>query len=376
VAEVIFAVDQDYKITLFNSRAEELFKIPATSAIGEDADKVMNLFINDSDKLLSVKDYCFKENPLAAFKEVGFDSEVPLKFTADFDEEGNAEYFKLNFANIKVGDKKDECVVSLSNITDEVKVDKQKDEFISIASHELKTPISIIKTNLFMFLFLFKGKLSSKHTHLAHEMEYGLTRLSKVVNNLLDISRIEQGRFILEEKEQNLDHIINETLDNFKDLVRNKKLKLYKPKHKAGKAFTDKDRFIEVLDNLLSNAFKYTDSGGIRVTILPNKQVVKISVTDTGPGISKKDQAKLFKKFGRAKEGLKREGAGASTGLGLYISKKMVHEMGGDIGLTSRAGKGSTFWFTVPRKKAVKKAGSSVDNKNKIEKIKRQVKSS
>ncbi len=230
------------------------------------------------------------------------------------------------------------------------KLDKQKDEFISIASHELKTPITILKTNLWMLQRSLGKSLKSKDKYFLEESQKGLERLSKIVNNLLDISRIEQGRFVLDLQPYNLDLVIKESLDYFKDQAKQAGLKLVYPKKKIGEVVFDKDRFREVLDNYLSNAIKYTKRGGVRVNVFNEGNYLKITVADTGPGIKKSDIKKLFKKFSRATEGLKQVTPGASTGLGLYISKRIVEEWGGKVGVVSQQGRGSVFWFTLPKK--------------------------
>ena len=229
------------------------------------------------------------------------------------------------------------------------KLDKQKDEFISIASHELKTPITVLKTNLWMLQRSLGDKLKDKDKYFLDESQKGLERLTKIVNNLLDISRIEQGRFVLDNKENNLDEVIKESLDYFSEHASKRGLKLVYPKKKIGTLVFDKDRFREVLDNYVSNAIKYTQKGGIKVNVFDEGDFVKVSVADTGPGIKKSDIKKLFKKFSRATEGLKQMTPGASTGLGLYISKRIVEEWGGKVGVISKPGKGSIFWFTLPK---------------------------
>jgi signal transduction histidine kinase len=376
VAEVIFAVDEDYRLTLFNSSAEEVFKVKAEEVIGKKADTVMKMYLDDTETKASVKDFCFKTSVHKAFEDLKCEGETPIRIGKKDPKEGGSDYFKINFANISVKEKgADECVVSLTNITDEVEIDKQKDEFISIASHELKTPITIIKTNLWMFKHVGYEKMDEKQRHFIKEMDTGLIRLSKIVNNLLDISRIEQGRFVLDEKQHNFDSIINESMDFFEEVVEKKGLKLVKPKTKIGNWVVDKDRFREALDNLISNAIKYTDSGGIKVEVKKDTKQLTVTVTDSGPGISVSDQNRLFKKFSRAKEGLKQERPGASTGLGLYITKRIIEEMGGKVGVRSKVGAGSTFWFSIPKKKKSKSSGVGSELTHaRVEAIKQEVK--
>lgn len=243
-----------------------------------------------------------------------------------------------------------------------IKIDSQKDEFISIVSHELKTPISIVKTNLWMLSHVGSDSLDTKQKQLISEMKSGLDRLGRMVNNILDVSRIQQGRLIIEIKEQPLQPILDTVVSEFSETLKQKKLKIIQCKDfKSG--FVDKEKFMEVLANLISNAIKYTNEGGIKISCKQQGDFVKISVVDSGVGISKEEQKNLFKKFSRAQAGLKEDSPGASTGLGLFIVKRMVEEMGGDCGVESTLNKGSRFWFTIPTVSKVKVETTEMQSK-------------
>jgi len=229
-------------------------------------------------------------------------------------------------------------------------LDELKDEFISITSHELKTPVSIIKNNLWMLNYINKGKSSKKQQHLITEANNGLNRLSVMINNLLNVSRIQQGRLQFNITKFDLDTVIEQAIERFKPMFKNRGLKLTKGKHKAGNVYGDKEKVSEVMDNYLSNAYKYTEKGFVHVDVVNKKDFVIVTVSDTGPGIRKEDYRKIFTKFGRAKEGLKQNGRGASTGLGLYIVKYYIESMGGKVGFVSKVNKGTSFWFSLKKK--------------------------
>lgn len=343
VAEIVFSVDQKYRIVVFNSSAEIAFNIKKEQAIGKHADKIINLISCKNESDIKIKDYAFSKKD--DVKRIFGD---PIVVRNKNDENS---YYKLNFNNITLKTKTKECVVSLSDITDEIVLDRKKDEFISIASHELKTPVTIIKTNLWMFEHTLKGALNESQARLLSETDEGIKRLSKIVSNLLDISRIEQGRLVIEKEKINLEDLIEDVLKSYKDLINKKMLKLlYTKTGVVNEIYSDRDKIVEILDNLISNSIKYTKRGHIRIRLSSKRKYIKISVSDTGLGIAKKDYSRLFQKFGRGTAGLKQQVLGASTGLGLYISKRMVEELGGKIGFSSDIGKGSTFWFTIPKK--------------------------
>jgi len=344
VAETIFSIDQNYKVTVFNASAEITFNISKEEILGKDVDKYINLLSIDNKTKINIRAFAFKSKnnmpeyinePICIINEVG-----------------EPTYFKLRFNNIIVNSDTKECVISLSDITTEVELDNQKDEFISIASHELKTPVTIVKTNLWMFEHTMQNKIDENQKHLLKETQTGVKRLSRIVGNLLDISRLENGDLVVNPKTGDLNKIIKDVIGEFDEIAIKKDIKLLFKESKTKEIFTDIDRLNEVLDNLVSNAIKYTKKGSITISVSENKKFIKFSVKDTGPGIPEKERSRLFKKFSRASEGLKQQVLGASTGLGLYISKRIIEQMGGKIGFESEVGKGSTFWFTILKKEA------------------------
>ncbi|TXI33679.1 MAG: HAMP domain-containing histidine kinase [Niabella sp.] len=339
IAEIVFAIDENYNITLFNNTAELVFQNKFNEVKDQNIDKYVSLYDENNKKDLKALDYAFKGNDFSVqrvkINEVGQEN----------------QYYKLKSTQIDYKSNK-EAVIVMSNITPEVEMDKRKDEFISIASHELKTPISIIKNNIWMFFHITKKKFTQRENRFLNEINEGLIRLQKIVNNLLDISRIEQGRLVVNMEDLDIYDETLKIMDNFKELAEKKKLKLISPQKPSDVNFTctvDKERFDECIENLVGNAIKYTNKGEVQLYIEEWPKIVKISVRDTGAGIPVKDYSKIFTKFGRASEGLKLDGAttGSSTGLGLYITKNYVQAMGGEIGFTSLVGTGSTFWFTV-----------------------------
>ncbi len=348
VAEVIFAVDQDYKITLFNSAAEASFNISEDKAVGANANEIIKLLDGKEDKPIVIEDYAFK-NKLHVIPK------VRIKITNPKNNESTLErYFALKSNYVDFDGHFKEAIISLADITREVEIEKLKDDFISIASHELKTPMSIIKNNLWMLTNTTGIKFDDRGQRYVNEMNQGLSRLKALVEELLGVSRIEQDRIVIDLKEWDADQLVNESLDNFIETFKLKKIEVTLPQKTDAKVMIDKIKFQEVIDNFVSNGIKYTNPETPKLIIKTETTqdgYFRFSVTDNGPGIAKSDYSKIFTKFGRATEGLKLVSPGASTGLGLYIAKNYIKGMQGKIGFSSELGKGSEFWFMVPLSK-------------------------
>ncbi len=227
-------------------------------------------------------------------------------------------------------------------------MDAQKNEFISMAAHELRTPMSAIKGYVSMILEGVGGSLNEKAREYLIDIKNINERMIRLVNNMLNVSRIEEGRLVFQFEVENLSQILRIVFNQFRSEAERKGLKyeLIIPSQVRDKVRVDIDKIQEVIGNLLSNAIKYTDSGSVKVKLSqPKENVVRCEVIDTGPGISEEEQKKIFQKFQRAKSIV---GKTTGTGLGLYISKLLVEKMNGRIGLKSEVGKGSTFWFELP----------------------------
>ncbi len=345
VNEVVFSVNSNFKIILFNKSAENVFEKKYEDVQDKDIRKQLKIIKSNTKKKINL------ENILFDYKQSYLD-ELNKNYVSIPTDSGRGRYFKINTAVIDFEDnKRDECVVTLVDITQEVELDRQKDEFISIASHELKTPIAIASTNLWMLNQTVYKKLKGREKRYANDMEEGLKRMQRIINNLLDISRIQSGKFVIDIKDIKMLGIGKEIENSFKILAEKKglKLKFVSDLDENFLVKADPIRLKECMDNFISNAIKYTEKGLITIEITEEGQFVKFTVKDTGPGISKSEKSNIFSKFGIAREGHKIEKSGASTGLGLYITKQYIKEMRGKIGFESVVGQGTTFWFTVPK---------------------------
>lgn len=229
-------------------------------------------------------------------------------------------------------------------------LDKQKDEFLSIASHELRAPMTAIKGYISMTQSGDGGEIPVAAQELLSEAATENDRMIRLVNNMLNVARIEEGRMVYETGEVNLATVVKRVFDEFAFDAKNKALQYsYKPAETIhDMVVVDVDRIHEVVANLINNAIKYTDSGSVDVQLMNSSpEVIRFEVKDTGPGMTPEEVSKLFQKFYRAESYV---GKAMGTGLGLYISRLLVEKFGGHIGVTSEKGKGSLFWFELPVK--------------------------
>lgn len=226
-------------------------------------------------------------------------------------------------------------------------VSKIKDELVSASSHDLKTPISAIKA----FLGLMKegtyGEISAKAKQGIEKMLSSLDHLSRMVEDLLSVSEIQQNKIRMEQEKLNPAEVVRQVVDSFSPQASRKGLELRIQEESEKKIKVDRKRFRQIITNLVENAIKYTLEGEIEVRIFSSENQVKVAVQDSGIGISAEEQKQLFQKFSRLSAGKKTGEKG--TGLGLWITKRLVSLMDGEISVESIKGEGSKFTVSFPR---------------------------
>jgi PAS domain S-box-containing protein len=238
-------------------------------------------------------------------------------------------------------------VTILRDITKEVEADRAKSEFISTVSHELRTPMTAIKGYTDLLFGGAVGSLNDNQKHFVNVIQNNTGRLIALINDLLDISRIETGRVRFEPAPVKLGDIIADVVEAMAARSQERGLTLtYEVDVDLPEVMGDRDRLYQVLTNLIGNAINYTTEGGVTVEAADVEMAVQVSVRDTGVGIDPEDIGHIFDRFYRADDPVVQEASG--TGLGLPIVKMFVEMHGGRVWVDSEKGKGSKFIFILP----------------------------
>ena len=335
LAEGIVMRDSENRIILVNPAAEQLLDLKTEDVLGKDADDYLGV----------------KKKDIEAIQAKEAASEVVAPITGKVGD----KVLSINVRPIKTADgQRLGTVCAIRDVTELARVDQMKTEFVSTVSHELRTPLTSIKGYVDLVVDGEAGEINETQRGFLSIVQSNTDRLVGLINDLLDISRIEAGGLQLNITTLPLDPVIREVAASLRNQIEEKKLSLelalpQEPLQVRG----DRARIIQVLTNLLSNAYKFTPEGGkISVSAKVTDSQVQVDVADTGTGISAQDQKRLFTKFYRVDSSTTREVGG--SGLGLTIAKSIVEMHGGKIWVESKPGKGSTFNFTLPTVAPVK----------------------
>jgi len=333
----LITIDRRGIILRYNRGCEDIFGYTTGEAVGQ------NVSI-----LMPAKDAAHHDSYLERYARTGEKRFIGVRREATGrHKDGHPVDLEVAIAEIKVGG---EVLFSgiVRDITERKKVERIKSEFISTVTHELRTPLTSIMGSLGLLRSGSLGALSQKCTRMINLAHDNGTRLVNLINDILDIDKIEAGQLEFKHNTQNLKALIKKAAEqNAAYAHQHSASIIIDPMPDDITVETDADRFQQVMGNLLSNAAKFSPKGG-KIQIGANRRgdMVRISVTDQGPGIPPAFRNRVFAKFAQADSSDAREKGG--TGLGLSICKAIVERMGGEIGFESETGVGTTFHFDLP----------------------------
>jgi two-component system, OmpR family, sensor histidine kinase VicK len=237
-------------------------------------------------------------------------------------------------------------VVSFHDISEQLAVDRMKDEFISIVSHELRTPLGSIRGSLGLLAAGLLGTLPERGSHMLDLAIRNTDRLIRLVSDILDIERIESGRATFQLRPEDAGELVTRSVESMSPAAEAAQVRLTCDAESLP-VEVDPDRIQQALTNLVGNAIKFSDAGSeISVSVRPREQEALFSVRDEGRGIPADKLEKVFQRFEQVDVSDSRQKGG--TGLGLAITRSIVRQHGGRIWVESALGEGSTFYFTVP----------------------------
>lgn len=338
----VVAYDPNFKILVFNRAAEEIFNLKSQEIIGQyfspEKAKEPRLKLFSQVIFSSLAPFIVRKSDPGVYPQItdiSFDEpKIELRVSTDklIDSDGQL----LGFVKL------------IRDRTREVELMRSKTEFIAIASHQLRTPLTAVHWALES---LSKQSLAEDQKELANTAFQATEILLKIVNDLLDVSKIEDGRFGYKFESVNILDFIEEIVAGVQDLAKQFGIKLYfqKPEEQSIIVSIDSQKLGIVLFNLLDNAIRYNVANGqaiVAIEHIKNKPYIQISVKDTGIGIPADQINKLFAKFFRAENVTKFAPGG--SGLGLYIAKNIIKRHGGEIWAESELNRGTVFYFTLP----------------------------
>jgi len=359
--DAIISIDNNQRITLFNQGAERIFGYSAQEAIGEPLDLIIPWRYIKTHRQLVAN---FGSSPSHS-RRMGERREIYGRRKDGTEFPAEASISKLDLGEEKV------YTVFLQDITERKQVDKMKDEFVSVVSHELRTPLTSIHGSLGMLASGLLPPESEQGKRLLQIAVDSTERLVRLINDILDIERIESGKVKMEKQPCLIGEIIQETVDIMQPLATKAGITLTVGCESVKQISTlaDSDRIVQTLTNLLSNAIKFSPRGntvwlsaeiakqdkeGTRETevgethpsLMPHTDAILFTVTDHGRGIPADKLDSIFERFQQVDSSDSRNHDG--TGLGLAICRSIVQQHGGRIWVDSVLGKGSNFYFTLP----------------------------
>ena len=246
-------------------------------------------------------------------------------------------------------------LIWMRNITEEKQLERAKSEFVAVASHQLRTPATVIKGNIELLRDESFGmrELSKDQTDILDQIDLANDRMIRLVNDMLDVSKIERGEIEFKSESVNMQDLLESIMEDLVDYSKKYgvRIKYSKSSNVMPSIVADEMRVRQVFQNLIDNAIRYSRHPGGKVEVSFNikERTLETKIEDNGIGIPNGEKAKIFQRFYRASNAVKFS-SGGGTGLGLYMAKGIIEKSGGKIWFESEEGKGTTFYFTLPIK--------------------------
>ena len=347
LSDGVLFLDKDFKIIISNSAARGMLHITEKDSTVLDLIKRLEK-VDLGDKL---------EQALKLKKSFSI-SEIKIE----------SRYLKLHISNVssKAANKyMDGVVILIQDISRQKQLEKMREDFTSMMVHDLRAPLTVMVGSSDILLKREKDLSQGQRTQLLFDIKKGAGALLEIVNDLLDVAKMEKGKFDLHKVPKNIVSFVERKVEYYRSLIEDRGIKfVVDVPDRSIKVSFDENLVGRVISNLLSNANKFTEKGTITVKVVKIhgfaklgvtkvQDFVKVSISDTGIGINKDALKHLFNKFEQLRNPVDAKQKG--TGLGLVIAKKIVEEHKGKIGVISKEGSGSTFWFTLPVYKFSKK---------------------
>ncbi|QQL51007.1 PAS domain-containing sensor histidine kinase [Mucilaginibacter ginkgonis] len=333
VRESLIVLDPTFKILSVNDHFIKVFKVTRDDTIGKEMYELGNGQWNIPRLKELLETVLPTNNPVEEFE-----------VEHDFPRIGH-KLMVLNAYRVELeGEYKDRILIAIEDITDRREIERRKDDFLSIASHELKTPLTTIKGFIHLMKSTVPAEADGKFKAALEKTDVYVERLNSLIAELLDVSRIQTGNIELHKEDFEFDKMVAETVDGLQTATKSHQITVDGATHSIYNG--DESHIIQVLNNLLSNAIKYSPgSDKVRVHLSEVGNYIKVSVTDYGLGINHQDQKKIFDRFYRVGE-IQQHYPG--MGIGLYVCDQIIKNHGGSLWVESEPGKGSTFSFTLP----------------------------
>ncbi len=340
IADGVLVADENGRIILANLPASSILDIPREQLQGKSINELLGLYSHAGDTwVLTIQDWAANSDRVRQWTYLADQLTIEDKVVS------------VHLSPVLAGSQYFGTVSIFRDITKEVEVDNLKSEFVSTVSHELRTPMTSIKGYADLMLMGATGGMSDSQQRYLQVIKNNADRLHMLVNDLLDISRIETNKTVLDLRPLDVAQVVNEVLEgHLHGRIQNQQKQINIETDMAPSlplVQADQAKLTQILTNLLDNALNYTpEDGHITVSAWADGSFVSVSVADTGIGISQKNLHKIFERFFRSESAEVQSVPG--TGLGLAIVRSLIQMHGGRLNVESEIGKGSTFTFTLP----------------------------